>query len=83
MSNHRLEMHPKWMSITGDSLDLGFDKPFHGTPNEIHERSDSDLSLGECLSINAFEKLNQLGEGSERAFIMSIHNISNKVQLTG
>lgn len=40
---------PQWMSITGQPLDLGL----HHSGFE-----------GQCVSIGAYEKLNQLGEGT-------------------
>jgi len=46
----------RFMSITGQPLDLGFDSSLHFPA--------SHLSTGQCLSIDSFEKLNQLGEGS-------------------
>lgn len=40
---------PRWISITGQPLDLGLDDPGF---------------KGQCASIGSYEKLNQLGEGT-------------------
>lgn len=57
---------PRWISITGQPLDLGLDDPgFKGTKPQMPLMSLFDPVAGQCASIGSYEKLNQLGEGSK------------------
>ena len=61
--NHTL---PRWMSITGQPLELGLDSGFRGKQTlRIFELLNN--LVGRCLSSGSYEKLNQLGEGSRSA----------------
>ena len=61
--NHTL---PRWMSITGQPLELGLDSGFRGKKTlRIFELLNN--LVGRCLSSGSYEKLNQLGEGSRFA----------------
>lgn len=58
----------KWMSITGQPLDLGpHESGFQG-PKLYNApfTKPTDLSVGQCVSTASYEKLNQLGEGSKK-----------------
>ena len=57
---------PRWLSITGKQLGDDLDSDIQG----IHQENpalDHANSSGQCTSIKAFDKLNQLGEGSKSA----------------
>ena len=57
---------PRWMSVTGQPLDLGLDSGFRGKQTlRIFELLNN--LVGRCLSSGSYEKLNQLGEGSRSA----------------
>ena len=61
--NHTL---PRWMSVTGQPLELGLDSGFRGKQTlRIFELLNN--LVGRCLSSGSYEKLNQLGEGSRSA----------------
>ena len=61
--NHTL---PRWMSVTGQPLELGLDSGFRGKQTlRIFELLNN--VIGRCLSSGSYEKLNQLGEGSRSA----------------
>ena len=60
ISDHTL---PRWMSVTGQPLELGLDSGFRGKQRPRMFELLNNL-LGRCLSIGSYEKLNQLGEGS-------------------
>jgi len=57
---------PRWLSVTGQPLGSSLDASFEGLSRSCHHplHTHADSAAGQCLSVNAFEKLNQLGEGS-------------------
>ena len=55
---------PRWMSVTGQPLELGLDSGFRGKQTLRRFEPLNNL-LGQCLSSGSYEKLNQLGEGSK------------------
>lgn len=56
----------KWTSITGQPLDLGLhESGFQGPKLQTPFTNPTDPSVGQCVSIASYEKLNQLGEGSK------------------
>lgn len=57
---------PRWMSVTGQPLELGLDSGFRGKQKLRRIELLNNL-VGQCLSRGSYEKLNQLGEGSESA----------------
>lgn len=61
----------KWLSVTGQELDLEFDSGYLGLSCHPQKRKMVPIhqKLGQCRSINSFEKLNQLGEGSRSCII--------------
>lgn len=60
------ELPTQWLSITGQPLDLA---PENICEGKLHYLPMQTAMLsrkqGQCVPISAFEKLNQLGEGSE------------------
>ena len=60
--NQRL---PRWLSITGQPLELGLESGFRGRSTLLSiEDPNTHITAGQCISVTSFEKLNQLGEGS-------------------
>ena len=57
---------PRWMSVTGQPLELGLDSGFRGKATVGVSELLNNL-VGRCLSSGSYEKLNQLGEGSRSA----------------
>ena len=55
----------KFMSITGQSLDLDLNSKVQGEPNLLFMLMPTDTGSGQCVPVNAFDKLNRLGEGSK------------------
>ena len=55
---------PRWMSVTGQPLELGLDSGFRGKQTLIRSELLNNI-VGQCLSRGSYEKLNQLGEGSK------------------
>ena len=59
-------MIPRWLSITGEPLSDEIRSNVRGMfPMGDHSVAWLLISLGQCTSVDAFEKLNQLGEGSK------------------
>ena len=55
---------PRWISVTGEPLELGLDSGFLGKP-KLRRFELFNNFAGQCLSRGSYEKLNQLGEGSK------------------
>ena len=68
--NHTL---PRWMSVTGQPLELGLDSGFRGKQTLKRFELLNNV-VGQCLSRESYEKLNQLGEGSKSA-VKSLLNV--------
>ena len=68
MESHMLDNpeSPQWMSITGQPINVNLQSGFLGLLSmETRTIYITHLLIGRCTSIECFEKLNQLGEGSK------------------
>ncbi len=78
---------PPWLSITGQPLQLSLHSGFQGAC--LSDKCELLLMIvneGQCVPVDSYEKLNQLGEGSQYnalcQYACTAHHVQRMVSFT-